>query len=426
MTEPRNILLLAGTAPAPDGVGGIILHDLAGFLPEGSLSVIHVVDAGQMHDTTTVNGDPMRVLPVPFQRKPISRWGRLGRAVDWVRMTLANRRSLGKAVRACVEYAKAQHVDEVWAVLDMPTAIALAKPVAEALGLPLRVTVWDDIEHNVRYFGLDRFTAARNRKDFAGAIGHATSLAVIGETMQDAYRQRYGKVGVIVRHGAEQPHVDRPTIDAINGIRIGFAGSVSARSAFDRMLQALDLLGWCIGGREVTLTLMGPRFDLWSSVPRRIECMGWRAVDDTIRILSECTVNYLPQPFEDDWRPFAELSFPSKLTTYLAAGAPVLLHAPPHASLPAFFARYPFGALCNALDADMLATSLRDLCLDKELRHHAMQASKHALAAEFCVNRFRNGFAEFLAIDLPGAAIQAYPPDASSSDSTPCAASQAS
>lgn len=426
LTERRNILLLAGTAPAPDGVGGIILHDLSGFLPEGSLSVIHVVDAGQVRDTITARGDPMRVLPVAFQGRPDSRWGRLGRAVDWMRMTLANHRNLGKAVRACVEYAKAQHVDEVWAVLDTPTAIALAKPVAEALGLPLRVTVWDDIEHNVRYFGLDRFTAARNLKDFAGAIRHATSLAVIGETMQDAYQQRYGTIGVIVRHGAEQPHVAGPTLESNSGIRIGFAGSVSARSAFDQLLQALDLLGWSIGGREVTLVLMGPRFDLWSSVPRRIECMGWRAVDDTIRILSECTVNYLPQPFEDDWRPFAELSFPSKLTTYLAAGAPVLLHAPPHASLPAFFERYPAGALCTVLDADMLAAELRDLCLDEGLRHNAMQASRRALADEFCVNRFRNSFAEFLAIDLPGAAIPAYPADASSSDSTPCAASPAS
>lgn len=399
LTEPRKILLLTGTAPAPDGVGGIILHDLTGFLPEGSLSVIHVVDAGQVHDTRSANGDPMRVLPVAFQRKPSSRWGRLGRAVDWVRMTLANRRSAGKAVRACVDYANTQRVDEVWAALDTPTIIALAKPVAEALGLPLRVTVWDDIEHNVRYFGLDRFTAARSRKAFAGAIRHATSLAVIGETMRDAYRQRYGKRGVIVRHGAEPLRVAQSGIGTMDGIRIGFAGSVSASSAFDRMLQALDLLEWRIGGREVTLVLMGPRFDLWSSRPRRIECMGWRAVDDTIRILSACTVNYLPQPFEDDWRPFAELSFPSKLTTYLAAGVPVLLHAPPHASLPAFFDKYPFGACCTELDVDQLAAGMTRLCLEQDVRLEAMDAGARALRDEFSLARFRDSFLEFLRAD---------------------------
>jgi glycosyltransferase involved in cell wall biosynthesis len=399
LTDPRKILLLAGTAPAPDGVGGIILHDLAGFLPEGSLSVIHVVDAGQMRDTITANGDPMRVLRVSFQRRPNSRWGRLGRAVDWMRMTLANRRNLGKAVRACVEYAKVQHVDEVWAVLDTPTAIALAKPVAQALGLALRVTVWDDIDHSTRCFRLDRFTAARIRKDFTDTVRHATSLAVIGETMQDAYQKSYGSRGVIVRHGAEQPDVDATAIGASGGIRIGFAGSVSARSAFNQLLQALDQLGWRIGGHDVTLVLMGQRFDLWSSVPRRIECMGYRSVDDTIRILSGCNVNYLPQPFEEEWRPFAELSFPSKLTSYLAAGAPVLLHAPPHASLPAFFARYPFGDLCTTLDVDMLAASLSKLCLNEGLRHDAMQAAKHALADEFSIDRFRESFAEFLALE---------------------------
>jgi len=89
--EQRRILLLTGTAPRPDGVGGIILHDLAAFLPPGTLSVAYVLDAaGTSCDETTPNGDPMRIVPVPFQRRPESRWGRAGRALGWVSMRKGN------------------------------------------------------------------------------------------------------------------------------------------------------------------------------------------------------------------------------------------------------------------------------------------------------------------------------------------------
>lgn len=402
--EQRRILLLTGTAPRPDGVGGIILHDLAAFLPPGTLSVAYVLDAaGTSCDETTPNGDPMRIVPVPFQRRPESRWGRPGRALDWVSMRKANQRHVSAGVRACVEYARAQCVDEVWAVLDTPAATAMAVPVAEALGVPLRTTVWDDVEHNVRHFGLDRFTAARFRKNFGDAIRRSERVAVIGETMQAEYERLHGKRGVILRHGAEQPSTPDVQLQRNGELRVGFAGSVSARSAFDCLLKALDRLAWSINGREVTLVLMGQRFDLWSNVPRRIECLGYRSVDETIRILSGCRVNFLPQPFEADWRAFAELSFPSKLTTYLAARVPILLHAPPNASLPAFFARYPFGAYCDALDVDQLAVLLVNLCSDQGLQASACDAARRALDDEFSVARFRSSFADFIDMNLASA-----------------------
>lgn len=402
MPESRRLLLLTGTAPSPTGVGGIILHDLAGFLPSGMLSVVHLDDAdGQGRDESTANGDPMRIVPVPFQRRPESRWGRPGRALDRLRMARANRRALAAGLRACVEYAQARRIDEVWAVLDTPVSIALAQPVADALGVPLRVTVWDDVEHNVGYFKLDRLTAQRCRASFAKAIHRACSVAVIGETMQAEYQRRYRQQGVILRHGAEQPTSSGPAAADREGLRIGFAGSVSARSAFDCLLAALDRLQWRVDGHEVTLVLMGQRFDVRSNVPRRIECLGYRSVEATVALLSECTINYLPQPFEAGWRPFAELSFPSKLTTYLAAGAPILLHAPAYASLPKFFEQHPFGALATELDAAALADALETLCIDRQRRAAARHAGSTALAEAFSVERFRADFARFLDLPLP-------------------------
>jgi hypothetical protein len=311
-----------------------------------------------------------------------------------------NRREIAAAIAESIAFGKAQNVTEVWAVLDTPAAIEMAMPVAVGLGVPLKAMVWDDIEHNTRYFGLDRLTAWRCRSAFDAVIAHASRLAVIGESMREEYLRRYRKHGVIVRHGADTPPTALQSLHNETEIRIGFAGSVTARSAFECLLAALDELKWTIGDRPITLVLMGGRFDLWSRVPRRIECLGWRTVDETIEILSQCTLNYLPQPFEPDWRPFSQLSFPSKLTTYLAARAPILLHAPAGSSLPKFFARYPFGEIRDQLEPSQLGRAIETLACDQSVRATALAASGRALAEEFTTARFRDSFAEFLGSEL--------------------------
>jgi hypothetical protein len=392
-------LLLTGTAPDPSGVGGIILDELCRFLPTDALSIVYLPEGdAAARDCVIGDGIPMRTLPTPYRRRPTSRLGRIGRAFGWIGMTIANQRLLRARIADCVRFARERDVGQVWAVLDSPATIELAATVSRMLAVPLKVMVWDDVEHNIGYFGLDRLTAGRVRGQFELAMRSATRTAVIGETMQAAYLERYGQAGVIVRHGVEPP-ISATVPVGDDAIRIGYAGSVSARSAFDCLLATLDQLNWEIAGRPVTLVLMGGRFDLWSRVPRRIECLGWRSVEDTIRTLSGCTLNYLPQPFEADWRPFSELSFPSKLTAYLAARAPVLLHAPAYASLPRFHAKHAFAEVCTRVDAAALEASLRRVALDPQARALAMAAAATALRDEFSLSRFHGSFGDFLGVD---------------------------
>lgn len=399
-TVPR-VLLLTGTAPAPDGVGGIILDDLCRFLPPDRLAVVHLVDAsGATTDRRAANGAPIRQITARYQCRPVSRWGKPGRALAWLEMTRRNRQSVRRATAECISYARAQGITEIWAVLDIPVAIDMAAKVARALGVPLKAMIWDDIEHNVRYFNADPLTSRRLRQSFSDAIRYAERCAVIGETMQSEYSRRYGKRGVILRHGIDRLSMPGHSIEGTGAIRIGFAGSISARSAFNQLLATLDHLNWRIGGRPVTLVLMGGRFDLWSKVPRRIECLGWQSVDQTTEILAGCTLNYLPQPFEDDWRSFSELSFPSKLTTYLAARVPILLHSPTYASLTRFFSDHRFGVLCTELDTTVLGEALQSIALNRDLRAEAVTAAERALAQEFSTQRFRTSFAEFLDLQL--------------------------
>jgi hypothetical protein len=400
MLPPRT-LLLTGTAPNPDGVGGIILADLCAFLPADRLAVAYVpeIPHGVQSEPELPEGVAVRRFPVEFRRRPVSRLGRAGKAVDAIGQALANRRQLARQIEACADWARGQGVEQVWAVLDSHVTVAMAAPLARKLGVPLRATVWDDVHHNNRYFGLDRLSARRHLGEFADSLRHASSLAVIGETMRDDYQRVYGVPSVVIRHGVA-PATRVAAGDAAaqeQPLRIGFAGSVTAASAFEGLLAALDRRQWRLGGRPVVLRLFGHRFDLRSRVPRHVEVMGWRSVEDTIHLLGECDFNYLPQPFEADWKPFARLSFPSKLTTYLAAGRPLLLHAPGDASLPPFNDKYGFASACTSLDGAAVEQAL-DRLLEPARIADCIAGGQAALRAEFTRERFRDSFAEFLAV----------------------------
>jgi len=108
-------------------------------------------------------------------------------------------------------------------------------------------------------------------------------------------------------------------------LRIGFAGTLYDMGQFNILLNALNLSGWEIGSRPVILCMTGKWFRLRGiDFPCNIEFKGWQKnSNDTTRLLSECDLNYLPIPFNEEWRDFATLSFPTKLSTYLTSGRPV-------------------------------------------------------------------------------------------------------
>ena len=374
-------LLLTQTTPGPQGVGGIILKELSGLFAKQTLCTFLVVKPWQNVTLPEEFSDAeVKFGTAKYERASQIPSPRVWHAVGAVQRSFLFRRHCERLVNEAVEFASAEDVNAVWAVLDAPTSIALAEPVARALGVPLYCMVWDDIEHNVRYFRLDRLAANKARSNFSSALRAASGVAVIGETMQAEYQSRYGVSSVVVRHGIDESLLKPVGVEPQSGsvLRIGFAGTVSARSAFSNFLKGLDERGWHIGDRTVHLILVGHRFDLSTNRAAHIEYLGWRSNAETIELLSSCDVNYLPQPFEPEMSSFSRLSFPTKLTTYLAAGRPVLLHAPDGASLPRFFKEYAFGAWCKQLSGETVTSMMEELVSDDAKLSRAADAVERA------------------------------------------------
>jgi hypothetical protein len=397
----EGVLTLTGTIPGEPGVGGVILNDLYKGLPPGTLHIIpavssRAIELSWLEDVTKLAGYVPRRYETGWN--PIR--GSVGDGVAWTARKVLFEKHCRNLVSEICNHPAAQSCNRVWAVLDCPTIIQIAKPVAEKLDKPLSVLVWDAPELLVKQFQMDRWSAANMLARFSNTIQHSDRVGVICEQMRTAYLDKFGPNDYIVsRHGIDEtmwhsPH-SGPTSDQLV---IGFAGSITAREPFDQLVKTLDNNRWRINGKNVILRLIGSRYTLESRHLQHIEYFGWRILSDAVRLLAECDMLYLPQPFEADLRMLAELSFPTKLTTYMAAGRRVLLHAPGYASITSFLADHPVGIQCDSLKVKNIHHSLEQL--DREPASNFAEAIDAARRAEFSKTVFLNRFKRLLGIDV--------------------------
>ena len=336
-----------------------------------------MIELGWLDRATDLAGHVVRKYETGW--RPVN--GIAGEAVGWLARKAMFERHCTELVHQICATDAATRCDKIWAILDCPTVIQIAKSVAERLNKPLSVLVWDAPELLVNSLNMDRWSASNMLNRFGKTIQYAESVGVICEQMQAAYMKQFGpKPYVILRLGVRRDmwHSTAPLANS-DRFFIGFAGSITAQRPFRQLIRMLDQTNWRIHDKDVTLRLIGSRYTLDARGPQRIEYFGWRSLSETVHLLAECDMLYLPQPFEANLRPLAELSFPTKLTTYVAAGRPVLLHAPSYASITPFLNNYPLGLACNSLESDSLRRCVEQLDrLPNQTVAAAIAAARHA------------------------------------------------
>jgi len=202
-------------------------------------------------------------------------------------------------------------------------------------------------------------------------------------------------------HGLAESEWVRPT-----GMRprdepfvIGYAGSLYARREWEALMEALAMREWRVGGRSVVVRVLASGLDVRARGPTRIEFLGWHSTTDAVAILSNCDVCYVPYWFDDAFRAGVQLSFPNKVSLYLAAGRPIFFHGPRESTPARFLERWPVGIACHSLDANEIVAALDDAASNAAFHAIAAEAIPLVLRKELGLDRFRQSFAEFLGVD---------------------------
>ena len=399
---PR-LLVVTDVSLSSGDPGAIFLRALLSGYPSERLALCEV--------TATPTAVPQELTGVATKhvRRPrevgLRRFGdvtrRLSRRpIEW----RLRRTEVPRVVREAVAFGRAERVEAALVVLNGTTTIVSATSIAAGLRVPLYTLAWDPPAYRLAdAWGLRGSLLSGYLHDFDDALRASTRTAVMSETMRDEFERRYGVETVLMRLGvAREKWRTRDARDVESDFVIGYAGSLYARAEWNALLDALDLVNWRLGERAVRVRVLSGAFDARASGPVRFEFLGWRSTDDTLALLAATDLCYLPYWFAPRYDEVVRMSFPSKLSSYVAAGAPVFYHGPERSSPTAFLRRFPVGTCCHSLEPAEIARQLEACASDPEFRQRAVAAGRRALEEELGLHVFHRRLAE-----LVGAPVEA-------------------
>ncbi len=394
-TNFPKLLVLSTSLPGIHHGGGVIQDAVLQAYPRNRYACVSLRPPEEelrgANTPRSLKGVPCLVAPVT----PEPRW----RGVRFYRPLL---RALGFfltspwRVRQIVAFGRRHVVDLVWAEFQ-GEALLLAARVAAGLRIPLVGTIWDDPEGWLADAGHDYLSRRLLLLRFREALAAARRVSTVSEAMQTDYRRRYGLNSVILRYGHDPADaIARPPQKEQRNTVVGFAGNVYGEDAWRSFLAAGALLN--AEGRlpPVKIRVFGSEAFPYPHPGVEVTCEGWLPVREMLRRLAAVDFCYLPYWFTPAKRRHAELSFPTKLTTYLAAGRPVLYHGPTWACAQELMRRWQVGLSVHSLEPAAISRVMARLCLDEPSQEKFSLASREAFMGEFNSRVMLAGFQELI------------------------------
>lgn len=397
--KSKKFLLLTDMPPCRNFTAGLVLDQLCSFLPEGSVSCFTVLNR-ELDPEKTHTEIQTKVVSKPNEHKLRRFAGRLGALESFLAEKYTDKVTVARISREAAEFGKKFGADAVWCVVQGQTMIRLANQVADMMNVPLLTQVWDPPTWWLRANKVDSWSQKLILADFASAMKKSARLAAASWAMAESYERLYGCRSIPVIPSLDESMAKPPAVrmNKDDELTIGMAGQLYSAAEWENLLLTFKHTNWKIGKRKVKLKVLGRALSLNSNTPMNVEFLGWRSQAESIEILSQLDVLYCAYWFDPVFREEASLSFPSKLTTYLAAGRPVFFHGPEYASPARFLKQHEAGALCHDLARTSIYNELEKLASDADRYRQLAENGSKAFHEHLTLSTMRKNFAEFLGL----------------------------
>lgn len=417
-------MLLTPTRPGEGSVAEVFLRDFCRMFPKDSLCCFATIGVGY---EVGISSPDLGWLPMEVRELP-NEWAGAAYVQGDMQDVLVSHRRLSQVriqsyelAREIALYARANHVEQIAAIVAGPATLYLAKAVAEELRVTLLPIIWDPIHYVARTRGYHKHAVERLKSDFAELMRMSTRAGVASHGMKKDIESRFAveshvMISPVLPAGKTEERKD-------NEFRIVFAGSLYAATEFGALLKALDHLEWNVDGKQVALWTFGHVFNLpifSAGKKANFRFLGYWKSEEAQDLLRQTDLGYVPYWFQEEYSDSVRQCFPNKLSLYLSAELPVLFHGPAESSVQEFLNRHPVGISCNRLDAMALAETIESFVRDKDKKEKIARARETAIAQELGVEPARARWQKFIGAGIEdGSTTTVALPPGSEADLSP-------
>jgi hypothetical protein len=365
-----NILLLTDVPPCNNYTAGIVLNILCDFLLDAGHTVCCFAVKAPAVDAI-IPEDKQRRIKFFIVPKPRENWGHAfpHSVFSFVGNNLTAIFKLPGIAKKASKFAKQNRVALIWSVVQGQTMIKLTRPVSRYANVPYIIQIWDPPKWWLKENKFDKFTENAVLKEFGRAIHNSTCCIAASWAMAEEYKRLYAcpKSETVIL-GFETSRVIPKGEKDNSCFVIALSGQMYASDELFALIAALNILDWKYANKKIILRFYGRSFHLFFSNQANIEIRGWLPQEKLLSELADTDLLYCPYWFNRGFEEAARLSFPSKLSTYLKTGIPVLFHGPEYASPRIFLEKYNAAYICGTLDIEIIADTLKKIIIsDKKV-----------------------------------------------------------
>lgn len=279
-------------------------------------------------------------------------------------------------------------------LLDLPAA-ALA---GRRTGIPFVPWLFDDYVY--QWTGPVRRVARRLEP---GVFRRPRGAIAPNEFLRAEYARRRGVTAALLRNPCPMPDLDAldrgGPVFGNGGIPIVYTGAVyrAHYDAFRNLVAALRRIGRPAvrlhvytaqsSGELAAAGIAGPEVVRHDHIPQ----------SEVPRVLRGAALLFLPLAFDSPIPEAVRTSAPGKTGEYLAAGRPILVHAPADAFVSWYFRTHGCGAVADRGEPAALASVLAAVLDDATLRSRLSREARRAAERDFDVVAIRAEFERLLA-----------------------------
>ncbi len=390
-----KILLLTDIPPCENYTAGLVLYPLVKFLPLDQIVMCTVSHPALVFKI------PQELEKIPHLKlfKPIEQMESKGLIIHSLELFNAIKVRY-YLLPKIIKFAKEHQVDTIWAVLQGQTIVRLARPLAKKLSASLFTQVWDSFEWWLRARKIDKFTQKRLLKEFDEVLKYSICCATASCAMSEEYEDKYNipTIPVIAGLPKELARLPATSYRNDNEFIISIAGQFYAQNEWLSLIHAINQTNWKIAGKNIKIRVMGGCFQAFVQLPTNFEYLGWRSQEETIKLLAESDILYMPYWFSEEFYTESCTSFPGKLVTYFASSRPVFCHAPLYSSPSKYIMKYNAGYICDSLDTNKIINVLEKVISDKKSYNIFAQNGHNCFLQDFTLERMKETFFKFLNI----------------------------
>ncbi|MDQ3630428.1 MAG: glycosyltransferase [Actinomycetota bacterium] len=353
-------------------------------------------------DQGIYGGDHIQGLETTYYRLPAAPTRYLHRN-KWLFTASALASAAAGIAHRAVHIARVTRREECRAIVvftgdfhDLPAAYVAGR----LLGLPLYVYMCDYYSHRELYEPARRRLSPHLERI---VVRGATRVICGTDTLADALADRYGIAPTVIHHPADLSLYALadgfhrvPSRDA----QIVYTGTIyeAQLDSVQNLLAALDQLT----ARSVALDVYGGQSEdelRTRGLEGRLVVHPHASAQEIAAVQQGADILFLPLAFRSQYPEVVRTSAPMKFGEYLAAGGPILVHAPANAFVSEYCRRHDCAVVVDDPDPRSLVEAIEALCDDAALRARLIRNAQARALSDFSIDVARARFGELLNLD---------------------------